>query len=372
MQSQRALRLLSRGAAPARRRAAARRPHGACLRRAAGAGRPLARYRRRAQGRALSPRADRHLCAARRDGMVARQARSAASAGRAGAGLRDGGRAQGRSRHDPRLAGRQQARRPGARPAAGAAARGRRVRLPSRLARHPPELRRARARHGRAGRGGRRGQRLCGAGRGGARGAADRPSSAIRAPLASPHTAYGEETAGELAMLRVAADAHRRYGAGALPQLRDLQGRQRLGHPRSGGAAEGGRAAAAARGPARRRHRAAVRDHRRPAALRRRSWTRCSPAGLSPAARLARRHPGGDAGLFRQQQGRRLPHLDLGALQGRAGADRRLPPASGRAAPVPRPRRLGRPRRRPELRGDPGAAARRACRARSASPSRAR
>ena len=32
-------------------------------------------------------------------------------------------------------------------------------------------------------------------------------------PLASPHLSYGEETAGELAMLRVAADAHRRYGA---------------------------------------------------------------------------------------------------------------------------------------------------------------
>ncbi len=35
--------------------------------------------------------------------------------------------------------------------------------------------------------------------------------------LATPHDEYGEETAGELAMLRVAADAHRRYGAAALP-----------------------------------------------------------------------------------------------------------------------------------------------------------
>jgi phosphoenolpyruvate carboxylase len=36
-------------------------------------------------------------------------------------------------------------------------------------------------------------------------------------PLASPHIGYGEETSVELAMLRVAADAHRRYGPGAMP-----------------------------------------------------------------------------------------------------------------------------------------------------------
>jgi len=35
--------------------------------------------------------------------------------------------------------------------------------------------------------------------------------------LATPHNAYGEETAGELAMLKVAADAHRRYGPASLP-----------------------------------------------------------------------------------------------------------------------------------------------------------
>src|SRR4029077_4031531 len=34
-------------------------------------------------------------------------------------------------------------------------------------------------------------------------------------PLAAPHQSYGDETAGELAMLRVAADAHRRYGRAA-------------------------------------------------------------------------------------------------------------------------------------------------------------
>ena len=36
-------------------------------------------------------------------------------------------------------------------------------------------------------------------------------------PLASPYLTYGEETTSELAMLRVAADAHRRYGRAAMP-----------------------------------------------------------------------------------------------------------------------------------------------------------
>jgi phosphoenolpyruvate carboxylase len=36
-------------------------------------------------------------------------------------------------------------------------------------------------------------------------------------PLVSPHVTYGEETEGELAVFRVAADAHRRYGADAVP-----------------------------------------------------------------------------------------------------------------------------------------------------------
>jgi len=36
-------------------------------------------------------------------------------------------------------------------------------------------------------------------------------------PLATPHHGYSEETANELAMLRVVADAHRRYGANSVP-----------------------------------------------------------------------------------------------------------------------------------------------------------
>ena len=87
--------------------------------------------------------------------------------------------------------------------------------------------------------------------------------------LATPHDAYGEETAGELAMLRVAADAHRRYGAASLPHYVISKADSVSDILEVARAAEGGRAAAAARGPARRRHRAAVRDDRRPAALRR-------------------------------------------------------------------------------------------------------
>ena len=169
-------------------------------------------------------------------------------------------------------------------------------------------------------------RRLSCARRGRPRCAAGRASSATCGRSPRRISAYGEETASELAMLSVAADAHRRYGAGVHAALRDLQGRQRLGHPGSGRAAQGGRPAAPARGPARRRHRAAVRDHRRPAALRADHGGAVRPAGLPPPARLARQRAGSDAGLFRQQQGRRLPHLDLGALQGRADAGRAVPP----------------------------------------------
>ena len=59
------------------------------------------------------------------------------------------------------------------------------------------------------------------------------------------------------------------------------------------------------------------------------------------------------------EQGRRLRHLGLGALQGRDRA-RGGVPSPWRAHPaVPRPRRLGRPRRRPKLRRDPRPARRR-------------
>ena len=67
--------------------------------RLAGVGRAFARPRRRAPGRTLSARHRRHVCASRRHRLGARQAGGAASSGRSSAGLRLGGRLQGRSRH---------------------------------------------------------------------------------------------------------------------------------------------------------------------------------------------------------------------------------------------------------------------------------
>ena len=97
--------------------------------------------------------------------------------------------------------------------------------------------------------------------------------------------------AGELSMLRVAARCTQALRPRRRADIRDLQGRQRLRHPGGGGAAQGSRAPAPARGAARRQYRAAVRDHRRPAALRPDHGRALGPAGLSPAARLARRQP---------------------------------------------------------------------------------
>ena len=71
--------------------------------------------------------------------------------------------------------------------------------------------------------------------------------------------------------------------------------------------------------------------------------------GISEYARLLEsrgRRAGSHARLFRQQQGWRLSDLGLGALQGRDRAGRGVPALRREAAPVPRPRRLGRPRRR--------------------------
>ena len=81
------------------------------------------------------------------------------------------------------------------------------------------------------------------------------------------------------------------------------------------------------------------------------------PAAVPLAGGRPRRHAGGHARLLRQQQGRRLPRRQLGAVPGRAG------PGGGRradghpAAALPRPRRHGRPRRRPQLRRHPRPAA---------------
>ena len=93
--------------------------------------------------------------------------------------------------------------------------------------------------------------------------------------------------------------------------------------------------------------------HRGAATLRRDA----GPAALPGAGRRPRRHAGGDARLLRLQQGRRIPGGELGAVPrrarpGRGGAQDRNPVAA-----LPRPRRHRRSRRRPQLRGHPGATA---------------
>jgi phosphoenolpyruvate carboxylase len=83
--------------------------------------------------------------------------------------------------------------------------------------------------------------------------------------------------------------------------------------------------------------------------------------GVAADGGAQRRRAGRDAGLQRQQQGRRLLHQQLGAVPRRDRAGGAVRAAARRArhhaAPVPRPRRHGGPRRRPELPGHPGAAA---------------
>ena len=69
------------------------------------------------------------------------------------------------------------------------------------------------------------------------------------------------------------------------------------------------------------------------------------------------REPGSHARLLRLQQGRRIPGGQLGALPRRAGSGRVGAQDRNPVAALPRSRRHGRPRRRPELRRDPGAAA---------------
>ena len=86
--------------------------------------------------------------------------------------------------------------------------------------------------------------------------------------------------------------------------------------------AQGGRAAdAAAESRLLGRHRAAVRDDRRPAP-RRADMTGARPSALPAHRATPAATPGGHARLLRQQQGRRLPHRELGAVPGRAGSRR--------------------------------------------------
>jgi hypothetical protein len=259
-----------------------------------------------------------------------------------------------------------------ARPPAPPAPCRRHLRLPPGAARPAPELGRACAHRGRTAGHRPPRQRLPGARRKRPhRAAARRTGDAATADRArrqllgrNPRrTGYLPHRAEHPPPLRQSGDRERHH----------LQDRRRLGHPRSGGAVEGSRPAAAAGTCAGCKHRAAVRDHRRPRQCRSRSWTDCSAIPLyNRLAGFAQCAAGMHAGLLRQQQGRRLPHLGLGTLPRRDRADRRSSPATASrcacstAAAVRSVAVAVRATR-------PSSPSRRArCRARSASPNRAK
>jgi phosphoenolpyruvate carboxylase len=188
--------------------------------------------------------------------------------------------------------------------------------------------------------------------------------------LHSPHLTYSDLARSERAVLEVAADIHRRFGAAALPNyviskcqsVSDLLEvavlLKEVGLLR-------GNALAVNIVPLFE----TIDDLERSPAIMRAAF---ALPFYRPLDRRPRRMAGGDARLFRQQQGRRVSHRQLVALSRRAGARRCVPRARRQAAVLSRPRRHRRARRRAELRGHPRAAGRAASAADCASPSRAR
>ena len=145
-------------------------------------------------------------------------------------------------------------------------------------------------------------------------------------------------------------EAHERYGARhdrVLHRLHVPRRRRRLRRRRA--RPRGGRHDD--------RLRAAARDDRRAAP--RRPPARGAPLGpvVPRARRRARRPPGGDARLLGLEQGGRDHREPVGDPPRPAAAARQGGRARRAAAGVPRPRRHGRPRRRPGARRDPRAAA---------------
>ena len=177
-------------------------------------------------------------------------------------------------------------------------------------------------------------------------------------PLRTPFATYSELTAKELDVLEAAAVAVDRLGAGAIPHY-VISGAESASDVLEVALLlrEVGPGAADADAAERDGHRAAVRDHRRPAPRARGAGHAPRPPAVLPARRRARRAPGGDDRLLRLEQGRRLPDRQLGAVPGPGGAGRRGRVARRAAAAVPRSRRHRRAGRRPGLRGDPGPAA---------------
>jgi hypothetical protein len=175
-------------------------------------------------------------------------------------------------------------------------------------------------------------------------------------PLLGVDSVVTEVAESELTILRQAADVLRTFGPNAIENYiiskcesvsdvlespccsasRTAPPHRRVGHAHS----------------ARDRHRAPVRDHCRPAA-----GVRCGRRLVvaPPLQRMARPSwppARGHARVLRQQQGRRLPLLELGAVS-LPGRPRRSGSTSRReAAAVPRSRGHCRPRRRVELSRD--------------------
>ena len=277
-----------------------------------------------------------------------------------------------RPRDHRRFARAQSRRAARRRPAARLDPRGAGVRVPPCAARHAPAQRNAGAGRRRAVRDrgqprwlprarGRRAPALA------AGGAGDSQTAAL--------AASGLRRAGDQ---RAAHPGYRRGAAAALwgaraAQSHHLQHQRRERHAGARAAAQGGGAVAARSGAAAvHEHHPAVRDHRRPARVRRDHGRAAARALVPRVAGEPRQRPGDHARLLRQQQGRRLPHVELGALQGRGQAGGSVQAAWGEAAPVPRPRRHGGARaaarairRSSRSRPEP-------CSVRSASPSRAR
>ena len=137
-------------------------------------------------------------------------------------------------------------------------------------------------------------------------------------PLRSPYLVYSEGTAKELEIFDTAAAIHRRFGAQAMPNyiisktdgVSDLLEAALL--LKEAGLLVPGSEPRLAMNIIPLFE--TIDDLR---ALRRDHGRVCSIALLPQAAGEPRQRSGSDAGLFRQQQGRRIPHRQLGAVQGR-------------------------------------------------------
>ena len=339
---------------------------GAVLAGPAGACRAIRRRQLASGGRALPPRAHRHLQPARRHAAGPDRHRGAAPRDRARRALPQGRRLPRRPHDHPPVAGGQSRRRHGPQPS-GAADPGRAgVRLPSRHHRSAPKLRQARGRRWRScwrRRASRPTTRPCR--RMPSRSSCSRSfRTPARCGCAASPTA--RQRSSELAVFEKARRLREDFGAETIrhyiishtESVSDLL--EVLVLQKESGLMRG----TLARGEGARAELdlivvplfETIDDLRSAEAIMRAFYDLAGHRG--PAAQLGRR-AGHHARLLRQQQGWRLLHRQLGALP---GLDRARAHVRGQARPdaqaVSRPRRHRRSRRRPELPGDPGAAAR--------------